>query len=91
MRRRDLETLALRALMKATHLLGLVLAEALLEYRDGRGPALDRFAQIREQTLHASLLREALDVLGARWDKLPQSGRDPTTWGVVPAPLGSDG
>ena len=75
MRRRDLDTLALRALMKATHLLGLALAGRLREYRDGRDPALDRFAQIQEQILHASLLREALDVLGSRWDKLPERQR----------------
>lgn len=75
MRRRDLDTLALRALMKATHLLGLALAARLREYRDGRDPALDRFAQIQEQVLHASLLREALDVLGSRWDKLPERQR----------------
>ena len=37
--------------------------------------ALDRFAQIQEQILHASLLREALDVLGSRWDKLPERQR----------------
>lgn len=75
MRRRDLDTLALRALMKATHLLGLALAGRLREYRDGRDPALDRFAQIQEQILHASLLREALDILGSRWDKLPERQR----------------
>jgi transposase InsO family protein len=61
--------------MKATHLLGLALAGRLREYRDGRDPALDRFAQIQEQILHASLLREALDVLGSRWDKLPERQR----------------
>lgn len=75
MRRRNLDTLALRALMKATHLLGLALASRLREYRDGRDPALDRFAQIQEQVLHASLLREALDILGSRWDKLPERQR----------------
>lgn len=75
MRRRDLDTLALRAVMKATHLLGLALAARLREYRGGQDPALDRFAQIQEQILHVSLLREALDVLGARWDKLPERQR----------------
>jgi transposase InsO family protein len=75
MKRRDLDTLALRALMKATHLLGLALAGRLREYRDGHDPTLDRFAQIQEQVLLASLLREALDVLGSRWDKLPERQR----------------
>lgn len=75
MRRRELDTPALRALTKATHLLGLALAGRLREYRDARDPALDRFAQIREQILHVSLLREALDVIGSRWDKLPERQR----------------
>jgi hypothetical protein len=75
MGRRALDTLALKALMKATHLLGLALAGRLREYRDGRDRTLDRFAQLQEQVLHASLLREALDVLGSRWDKLPERQR----------------
>jgi len=44
MKRRCLDTLALRALMKATHLLGLALAERLRQYRDSGDRALDRFA-----------------------------------------------
>jgi transposase InsO family protein len=75
MKRRGLDTLALKALMKATHLLGLALAGRLREYRDGRDPTIGRFAEIQEQVLHASLLREALDVLGSRWDKLRERER----------------
>lgn len=75
MSRRNLDTLALRALMKATHLLGLALASRLREYRDARDPARDAFARIHEQILHASLLREALDIVGSRWDKLPERQR----------------
>ena len=75
MRRRGLDTLALRALLKATHLLGLALAERLRQYRDSGDPVVDRFAQLQEQTLHAAFLREALDVLAARWDKLPEHQR----------------
>jgi len=75
MKRRCLDTLALRALMKATHLLGLALAERLRQYRDGGDPALDHFAQLQEQLLHVALLREALEIHGSRWDKIPERQR----------------
>jgi transposase InsO family protein len=75
MKRRLLDTLALRALMKATHLLGLALAERIRQYRDSGDIALDRFAQLQEQTLHVALLREALEVLASRLDKIPERHR----------------
>jgi transposase InsO family protein len=75
MKRRSLDDLALRALMKATHLLGLALAERLRQYRDSSDPVLDRFARLQEQTLHTALWREALEILGSRWDKLPERQR----------------
>lgn len=75
MKRRRLDDLALRALMKATHLLGLALAERLRQYRDPGDPALDRFAQLQEQSLHAGLWREAAEILASRWDKIPERRR----------------
>jgi DNA-binding transcriptional regulator YiaG len=75
MKRRSLDTLALHALMKATHLLGLALAERLRQYRDSGDPCLDRFAQLQEETLHSALLQETADILAARWDKLPERQR----------------
>jgi transposase InsO family protein len=75
MTRRSLDTLALKALVKATHLLGLALAERLRQYRDGGDPVLGRFAQLHEHTLHIALLEEALDILGSRWDKIPDRAR----------------
>jgi hypothetical protein len=75
MGRRGLDALALRALMKATHLLGLALAERLRQYRDSDDRVLDRFAQLQEQALHVALLHEALDILASRWDKLPERHR----------------
>jgi transposase InsO family protein len=75
MKRRMLDGLALRGLMKATHLLGLALAERLRQYRGSGDPVLDRFAELQEQTLHVTLLREAVDILGSRWDKLPERQR----------------
>jgi transposase InsO family protein len=75
MKRRLLDSLALRALMKATHLLGLALAERIRQYRDSGDAVLDRFAQLQEQTLHVALLREALEILASRWDKIPERQR----------------
>jgi transposase InsO family protein len=75
MKRRSLDTFALAALLKATHLLGLALAERLREYRGAGDPVLDRFAQLSEQTLHVALLREALGILATRWDKIPERQR----------------
>jgi transposase InsO family protein len=75
MKRRYVDTLALRALMKATHLLGLALAERLCEYRDSGDPTCDRFAALQEQVLHVECLSEALHIHGSRWDKLPERQR----------------
>jgi transposase InsO family protein len=75
MKRRWLDTLALKALVKATHLLGLALAERLRQYRDARDPLVDRFGQLHEHALHGELLRESLSILGSRWDKLPDRQR----------------
>jgi transposase InsO family protein len=75
MKRRALDTLAVRALMKATHLLGLALAQKLREYRDSGEPVLARYARWQEEALHVGLLRETIDVLGRRWDKIPERQR----------------
>jgi transposase InsO family protein len=75
MQRRCLDTLALRALMKATHLLGLALAERLRQYRDSGDNTLERFAELEEQVLHVAYLREVVDIHGSRWDKLPERQR----------------
>ena len=75
MKRRSLDVLALRALMKATHLLGLALAERLREYRDSGDSCLDRFAQLKEEALRSALLTETADILAIRWDKVPERQR----------------
>jgi transposase InsO family protein len=73
MKRRCLDTLALHALMKATHLLGLALAERLRQYRESGDRVLDRFGILQEQALHVAYLREAVEIHGSRWDnKLPE-------------------
>lgn len=78
MKRRLLDGLALSALMKATNLLGLALAERIRQYRDSGDAVLDRFAQLQEQSLHAGLWREAVEILASRWDKIPNAS-DPTS------------
>ena len=75
MKRRTLDTLAVRALMKATHLLGLALAQRLREYRDSGDPVLASYARRQEEALHVGLLRETIDVLTHRWDKIPERQR----------------
>jgi transposase InsO family protein len=75
MKRRALDTVALRALMKATHLLGLAFAERLRQYRDSGDTCLDHFGQLTEEALHAALFRETADILATRWDKLPERQR----------------
>lgn len=61
--------------MSSPYLDSLLLAERLRQYRDSGDAVLDRFAQLQEQTLHVALLREALDTLASRWDKLPERQR----------------
>jgi transposase InsO family protein/DNA-binding transcriptional regulator YiaG len=75
MKRRCLDILALNALMKATHLLGLALGERLRQCRHSSDSALRRFARVEEQALHAALLDEALQILGSRWNKIPERQR----------------
>ena len=75
MKRRCLDTLALHALMKATHLLGLAFGERLRQYRDSGDRPLDRFARLQEQVLHVDYLTEAVAIHGSRWDKLPERER----------------
>ncbi len=75
MKRRCLDSLAFSALMKATHLLGLALGERLRQCRHSGDPGLSRFARVEEQALHVALLDEALQILGSRWDKVPERQR----------------
>ncbi len=75
MKRRCLDTLALNALMKATHLLGVALGERLRQCRHSSDPALRRFARVEEQAFHVALLDEALQILGSRWNKIPERQR----------------
>jgi hypothetical protein len=70
-----LEPLACRALKKAEHLLGLILADRIRELRDADDRLLNAAGQIEEQAAPVSLSREVAAILGARWDKVPDQRR----------------
>src|ERR1017187_1827467 len=66
---------ALPALLRATHLLGLALGSALGKLRDTGVTAAKMFERAEEQALLLRMTREAAEILGARWDKVPERQR----------------
>jgi transposase InsO family protein len=69
------EKLALRGLLKAHHLLGLALAHRLTAMRASDDPLEAATAEIHTASLLASVLRDALALLGDRFGKLPERQR----------------
>lgn len=67
--------LALRAALTAAHLFGLAAGILLRQLRATNDPLIQAVAQAKEAQLKASLLARALDLLGARFDKLPERRR----------------
>jgi hypothetical protein len=67
--------LALRALLTAHRLLSLALAQRLVEMRASDDPPQATLAKAEAGVLLAHLLRQAVDLLGARIDKLPERQR----------------
>jgi putative transposase len=66
---------ALPALLQATHLLGLSLGSALGKLRDAGVAAARMFERAEESALLLRMMREAAEILGARWDKVPERQR----------------
>ena len=66
---------ALPALLRATHLLGLALGSALGRLRESGVTAARMYERAEEQALLLRLMREAAEILGARWDKVPERHR----------------
>ena len=66
---------ALPALLRATHLLGLALGSALGRLRESGSTAARMFVRAEEQALLLRTAREAAEILGARWDKVPERQR----------------
>jgi hypothetical protein len=66
---------ALRATLDAAHLLGLAAGVHLRSLRAQKNPLADALARLQEAELRASLAWEAVEILGARLDKLPERKR----------------
>jgi hypothetical protein len=66
---------ALPALRRATRLLGLTLGSALSRLRESGATAARLFARAEESALLLRMAREAAEILGARWDKVPERHR----------------
>jgi transposase InsO family protein len=66
---------ALPALLRATHLFGLALGSALGKLRDSGTTAARMFERAEESALLLRMTREAAEILGARWDKVPERHR----------------
>jgi transposase InsO family protein/DNA-binding transcriptional regulator YiaG len=75
LRKAPADRAALRALLKAHRLLSLALAQRLAELRDCDDPLQAACAEAQAGALLAHLLREALELLGDRMDKLPERRR----------------
>jgi transposase InsO family protein len=66
---------ALPALLRATHLLGLALGSAFGRLRESGVTAARMFERAEESALLLRMMREAAEILGARWDKVPERQR----------------
>jgi transposase InsO family protein len=72
---RSVDPAALPALRWATRLLGLALGSALGRLREAVTTAARLFARAEESTLRMRMAREAAEILGSRWDKVPERHR----------------
>lgn len=75
MKRRGLDRIALSALRKATELLGLAIGTRLAQMREHGSPVQALLSQTEQDALHLRLLQETVDILAARWDKVPDQHR----------------
>jgi len=66
---------ALPALLRATHLFGLALGSAFGRLRESGATAARMFERAEEQALLLRMMREAAEILGTRWDKVPERQR----------------
>jgi len=71
----DLNSDALRALMKATRLLGLTCGIQLAEYRNSSEPLQIAFADLRRLALMARCYEAISQILSERWQKVPERRR----------------
>src|SRR5450759_3852085 len=66
---------ALPALLHASHLFGLALGSALGRLQESGVTAARLFERSEENALLLRMMREAAEILGARWDKVPERQR----------------
>jgi len=66
---------ALFALLRASHLFGLALGSALGKLRDSGVTTARMFEKAEESALLLRMMREGAEILGARWDKVPERQR----------------
>jgi len=66
---------ALPALLRATHFFGLALGSALGKLRESGATAARLFVRAEENALLLRMTREAAEILGTRWDKVPERQR----------------
>jgi putative transposase len=71
----SLAGIAMRALRRATNLLGLAIGRRIAELRDSDFIHSRLGAQIEEQRLRLRVLKEANSILAARWEKIPDRQR----------------
>ncbi len=74
-KRKNLDRVALRSLMKANELLGLAIGVRIAEIRDSGEPLQEAFAESEVQALQARAFEEICQILGQRWDKIPDLRR----------------
>jgi transposase InsO family protein len=74
-RRRPVDPAPLPALRRATRLLGLALGSALGRLREAGATSAQLFARAEESALLLRMAREAAEILGTRWDKVPERQR----------------
>ena len=69
------DPVALPALRRATRLFGLALGSALGRLREAGATSAQQFARAEQSALLLRMAREAAEILGARWDKVPERQR----------------
>lgn len=72
---RHIDRFAVRALLRANELLGLALGVRLATLRDSDDRLAGAFAQVEANTLQARLFSEIAQIVGERWDKIPDRRR----------------
>jgi transposase InsO family protein len=69
------ERVALRAVLTAAHLFGLAAGTHLRQLRGAKDPLMDAQGRLEEADLRARLAMEIVDILVARFDRLPERRR----------------